>query len=62
MLKFLTLSLFLVSLNCFASTTFFSDGTSATTSGDYTFFSDGTTAITMGNNTFYSDGTTSTTF
>lgn len=62
MRKILTLSLVLISLNCFAETTFYSDGTIANTFGDTTFFSDGTTATKFGDTTFYSDGTIATTY
>lgn len=43
-------------------TTYFSDGSTATTFGNTTYFSDGESANTIGDTTYFSDGTSATTF
>ena len=45
----------------FASTTYFSDGTYATTNGNSTYYSDGSYSTQSGNTTYFSDGSYATT-
>lgn len=61
MKKIILVTLCLMSINAFATTTYFSDGSSAR-SDNYgnTYFSDGTSARSDNfGNTYYSDGTSS---
>ncbi len=61
MRKILIICLAIISINSFASTTYFSDGTFAVHEGDMTYYSDGSRAITNGDTTYYDNGTSSTT-
>lgn len=52
----------ILATNAFASTTYYSDGSSANRIGNTVYFSDGSTASQIGNTTYYSDGTSAMTF